>query len=692
MELSEGRVIDAAKWPLDADAKSSATTSLELAAGADRGPGPNGSWRLGKQPAGRMRVRVEAPLDAVVIVRGGDDLSVALPLLAILEKPQHTPQQSPLVVSVERLAWDPLSIEFGKAAHDGIVAPGTEIPVTVGYNILWPESSEAAVRTSAIVRPLRGGEPLGRYEPRERDVVATNRLESTGRTWSIKAPLAEGTYVLEVSSSWASMGTREGSVIGRFIRRRRPAAVPSSATRRVVFTVVEPAASKLSAASEGHGRATDVDAIDLTRSRIYRPLAAGRSAAAEPGHFAWSVPAAAMIEPSRRDLLLGWITRTGAEASKLDPANASGLAWSAMGLKVAHPDRPHRLTIKVRGGEPAALGVALIEPGGAGETAQPRLLLDACASGPPILVDGPAATFSWLVWPRAAEIALVLINRSSEAEVRLGTITLAELDGLPPAPAPAPIDARGADARMLGLYFSDAHAIEPFGGDRATYDPVKTAQNLVRYLQYCGASAVVLPERFGSRSHRRALDGQLDEDSTGPDQLEITRRLLARAGLSIWLELGFDGPDALPGLPPPDSAEAIERGLARIDREGKPDGSAYHPLHPDVREAMKRRVTQALVKNRLSPPGDPRKKTGVLIRLGRGSTLLGTPDTGLDDLTYERFVRESFSVETARSIPGFDKADPNRFAVRGALSRRDGADALAHVEGACDRCTLHRDG
>ena len=175
--------------------------------------------------------------------------------------------------------------------------------------------------------------------------------------------------------------------------------VPNSAVRRVVFTVVDPAASKSARGHDGHGRETEVDAIDLTRSRSYRPLAAGRSPAAEPGRFAWAVPPEALIEPSRRERLLGWIMRAGAEASKLDPANASGLAWSAIGLKVAHPDRPHRLTLKVRGGEPAALGVALIEPGSGGAGSAPRLLLDACASGPPILQDGPAAAFSWLVWP-----------------------------------------------------------------------------------------------------------------------------------------------------------------------------------------------------------------------------------------------------------------------------------------------------
>ncbi len=186
-----------------------------------------------------MRVRIEAPLDAGMVVRGGDQV-VTLPLLAILERPQHTPPQSPLVVSVERLAWDSLAIDLGEPAHDGIVAPGTEVPVSVAFNILWPDSAEVAVRTTAVLRSIRGGDVLWRYEPRDREVVPTNRREPPVRTWSVTAPRGEGTYVLEVSASWEPTGGRDGSRLGRFIRRRKPAAVTSSAVRRVVFTVIDP--------------------------------------------------------------------------------------------------------------------------------------------------------------------------------------------------------------------------------------------------------------------------------------------------------------------------------------------------------------------------------------------------------------------------------------------------------------------
>ena len=361
LELSSGRVIDAMTWP-PREARSGGGQAVKQADDAP-GPNPDGSWRLGKEPEGRVRVRVEVPLDGVIVVRGGDQPRVTLPLVAILEKPQHTPPQSPLMVSVERLAWDSLAVDLRDSARDGIVAPGSDVPVSVGYNILWPESAEVVVRTTAVLRSIRGDEELERYEPRDREVVSTNRREPSTRVWTVRAPTGEGTYVLEVSASWVSASGREGSVLGRLIRRRWSAAVPNSAVRRVEFTVVDPARGATGRGRDGHGREVEIDAIDLTRSRSLRPMAVGRCPVAEPGRYAWSVPPEALIEPSRRDRLLGWIKRTGAEASRLEPANASGLAWSALGLKVAHPDRPHRLSLKVSGGEPAALGVAVIEPG-----------------------------------------------------------------------------------------------------------------------------------------------------------------------------------------------------------------------------------------------------------------------------------------------------------------------------------------
>ena len=98
----------------------------------------------------------------------------------------------------------------------------------------------------------------------------------------------------------------------------------------------------------------------------------------------------------------------------------------------------------------------------------------------------------------------------------------------------------------------------------------------------------------------------------------------------------------------------------RIDSQGRSDGPAYHVLNSEVREAMKQRVTRAISQLKLGEAGG----AGVVIRLGPGPTLLGTPDTGLDDVTYQKFTHDTFGPETAREIPGVEGTDPGRFAVR----------------------------
>jgi hypothetical protein len=305
----------------------------------------------------------------------------------------------------------------------------------------------------------------------------------------------------------------------------------------------------------------------------------------------------------------------------------------------------------------------MIELGDArADRSRPRVLLDACASGPPVLPEGPPPSFSWVVWPGSEDPVLVLVNRHPDASVRPGSLTLTEIDDLP---GPPPIrEPDPSAARALGLYFDGPQALDPFGGNSGTGDAWTAALNLARYLAYCGATAAVVPESLSDRPNRKALDGQADEDMARPDRLDVLRRVMERQGGSLWLELSFDGPGALPGLPPSDSPEAVRRGLVRVDARGGTAGSPYHPLHPEVRRAMRRRVVEALARVRTGPAADPRIAAGLVIRLGPGPTLLGAPDTGVDDATYERFVRETFSPETAREIPGLGAEDPDRFAVR----------------------------
>ena len=406
-------------------------------------------------------------------------------------------------------------------------------------------------------------------------------------------------------------------------------------------------------------RETEVDSVDLTRIRSTRFSVWGRSPVLKANRTLWELPAELLQESSRREHegLLGLITRTPAEMSNLGPADESGLSWAAVGLRLSRPEKPHRLSVTVTGGDPAALGVALVDAG-AGER-RPRLVLDACASGLPIPSESTPASFSWLVWPGAPALQLVLLNRNPSSPVRLGAVKLVELDRLPGPPQVRPPDTPAT--RTMGLYLTGRAPLERFGGaaENGLSDPLETARNLLSYATYCGASMVVVPEQLSDRQARCGLKGQLEENATGPDQLDLILRLLHRRGYSAWLELSFDGKEALPDLPPPDSVEALAQGLVRVDRQGLADGPTYHPLNPAVRRAMKRKVEQALARR-----GEGAGVAGVFLQLGPGPTLLGSPETGMDDETFARFVRETFGTETAGDIPGLGTTDADRFAAR----------------------------
>ncbi|MEJ7637903.1 MAG: hypothetical protein WKF75_07965 [Singulisphaera sp.] len=246
----------------------------------------------------------------------------------------------------------------------------------------------------------------------------------------------------------------------------------------------------------------------------------------------------------------------------------------------------------ITGGHPAALGVAMVAPEAHAtalawcSTPVPRGLRSARRPGRRLLVAGLA---------RLDRAGAGAGQPGPAATVQVGSVRLTELAGVP---AVSVAVARPRPARVLGLRLEGPHALDRFGGGGGPgpADLLATAHNLTRYMAHCGASAVVLPEGLADRSRRGALDGQAAEDAVGPDRLDLLLRILGRHGCSAWLEPALTGP--LPGLPPPDSAEALARGLVRVDRRGQADGPAYHPLHPEVAEALKRRVAEALAPRR----------------------------------------------------------------------------------------------
>src|SRR5262249_6767581 len=161
-----------------------------------------------------------------------------------------------------------------------------------------------------------------------------------------------------------------------------------------------------------------------------------------------------------------------------------GLAWSALELKVAHPGRPHKLSLSVVGGHPSALGIGLVGPGGGGRS---RLLLDGCASGPPILPDAPPSTFTWLVWPGSHDPVLVLVTRARTggSAVQIGPVVLSELVDVPAGPSVEP--STSGLPRGLGLVLCGPDVLDRFGAGGESNDALAAARNLGQYIEYCGA-------------------------------------------------------------------------------------------------------------------------------------------------------------------------------------------------------------
>lgn len=595
---------------------------------------PDESWLLGSGESGRVRVRLETAIGGSLFVRAGDS-TTRFPILNVIEGPQQGVVHKPVPIEVSRLPWD--SLEVGLAEGDGAATPGATVPITLGFNVLTPKAGQVVAHFRADLRESRGTEIV--WSTARDEVIATNCGQVPTTSIDVPMPEVEGTYVLEIRSHCESLAGSDGSVLGRWLKRRRNT-VPAESVRRVSLAVVGRAKQQERPAIP---KESSVDLVDLAHIRGGRTSETGRARLQDAVETSWIVPNSALGDASRRERIRGLIGRGGLDGGELGPIDASGIAWSALSLKVSRPGRPHRLVVTMKSGMVANLGVALIAPGG--RVRRPRVLLDSGGAAAIAAAGGGSASASWLVWPDAAEPTLVLSNHSPNEAIRVGTVELRELSD---QPAPAVLAETQPNApRSLALLIPGERGLDLFGGvvDGMPDDVFERARNLASYAAHCGASHVVLPEPRPDRSRRLALDGQAAEDSLGPDATDLTLRILNRHGISVYLGTSFNG--VLPGLPAPDSPEAFARGVARIDSAGRSDGFAYQPLHPETRAAMRRRVVDAIGLCKNHP-----NVAGLQIRLGPGSTLPGGPESGLDDVTYDRFVSAMFQPDVAAKVPG----------------------------------------
>ena len=636
--------------------------------------GPTGRGRLGSGPRGRVRARVEAPLGAELTVQVGRPGDPDPAGLAPRRPAADRARRRGVEVGVERLAWDAIQVDLGEPGGDGTVEPGAAVPLSVGFNVLTPEPAEVDLRCSAELRPVRGGEPVwrqrvaARWSPPTRSSPPAHAADGRrprgprGRTsWRSETtwePLADpaGTRLGPVGPAPAEpvaddLGDPPADAGGRRPRSRPPRRRPprrdgGRAWRSTRSTWPGPG---------GIGR---------------RPRAGRRWPA--PGRSAWRSPRRRWSRP--RSATGSGAGSTGTAPSRRPwprPTRRAGLVGRRPPGRRT-PSGPHRLTVTVAGGHPArwawrwwpAAGRAAAA--GSCSTPAPRARRSSTA--------GPPATFSWLVWPDAGRpgpgpgqprpVGAGAGRRRSRST---------ELADLPARRRPA----RTPSARWACTWPASGRSTGSAAGRRL--GPGRPAGRRPgtwrRYLAYCGASTVVLPDgladrappagprRPGRRGRDRPRPARPAPPGPGPPRaVGLGRRRLRR-------------PPARPARRPT-RPRRRPRGLVRVDRRGPADGPSYHPLHPEVREAMARQVAEAVAPRQ----GPARTSPGVLIRLGPGPTLLGGPDTGLDDATFARFVR-GVRARPGRAgpRPGADRPRPVR--GPGPVPRRAGPDALAGLAG-----------
>ncbi|WP_152050217.1 hypothetical protein [Tautonia marina] len=650
LEVSSGTVLDAVTW--DETRELSQDRPVRR---LDRLS--NGNLSLGSGPRGRVRVRIEAPIESTITIVTPAEGSWTLPLLGLLEGPQRTVLKSGLLFEAHRLDWDGLEVRL---PGDGIMAPGAIVPADVRVNVLTPEPTEVSLLLSARLRPVRSDRTL--WEESRRLVLSTNQSQPAPNLFNIAMPLDEGTYVLELNASWVPRELQvDGSRLSRWWRRLRNQSTDAS-VRRVSLCVVSasPDPSQSHKLEPPRRQGSDhldliVDTTDLGRGKGLRPRAEGRvSSSTTRMDDPWIVPEELLVDPPRRERFWNLVGRVGAENQALKPAGPDGVSWVAMPLNVPHPDRPHRLDLAVLGGDPAAVSVAIVAPGN-----RPRLLLDARGYGPPTVGPGMKTLLSWSIWPDTSDPVLIVVNRSVEHPLWIGEVHLVEFAE---GPAPLRVTEPPADGgRSLAVRLTGPRDLERFGGsnDQGPDDPHARAEHLVSYLKSVGASAVVLPAPRVGAWVRGALDGQAIEDAVGPDPDLTLLSMLKRHRMRVLLEMDVEG-RPLPGLPPPDDPRAEELGLVRLERSGTSESD--HPTYNLLRPEVQRALTQWLIETvRASARGQRPVCDGVLLHLGQGPTLPGRPDSGFDDQTYARFVRDAIKGDVA---PGLDKDDPERFAAR----------------------------
>lgn len=308
----------------------------------------------------------------------------------------------------------------------------------------------------------------------------------------------------------------------------------------------------------------------------------------------------------------------GDSADDPEPSGSqAAVSWRSYRLRIANPQRPHRLRLLFSDQNVRRVGFSLLEPNAAGQLM-------------PLGIDGgiyhehheeavaeaePAEReYSILFWPRVADPILLIHDLGLGGAADIEQVEVFEIDRLT-MPATRASDVR---PRLVGAYMQKPLLAENFGATEA-FDPASgrslkdwitfqtAADRLTQYLRHSGFNSLMLaafadggaiyPSRLlqSTARYETGIYFSTGQDPIRKDVLELLFRVFAREGLTLVPELQFSTP--LPELERRLAAEGdAARGIELVGTDGRSwrrtRGSIrglapyYNPLDARVQQAI----------------------------------------------------------------------------------------------------------
>ncbi len=371
---------------------------------------------------------------------------------------------------------------------------------------------------------------------------------------------------------------------------------------------------------------------------------------------------------------------SGPEPAELSAAGEARVDWTAVRLRLKHPQRPHRLVLHVAPGGGPFLGASLLETDARGELTAPTLdtglaLADASDDSPTAEADG--CQHEILFWPQVCDPVLLVHDLAAGRRPRVTDVEIYELappptQVAPPASQAAPqashVTETNRDERLIGPYLARPLLPETFGGPKVfdaragqSIDDWQTfhaaARHVADYLVYHGYNSLLIAALsegatiYPSTSiepTRQYDSGAVSAASQIPlrkDFLELLYRVFDREKLTLIPELQFTCP--LPSLERQLVEGAAAEGIELIGSDGqsaREHGSRgqepwpiYNPLDPRVQDAVLAAVHEVVERYRQHP-----SFRGVALEISRtGYLQLPGIDWGCDSATIARFEHDT---------------------------------------------------